>query len=258
MLTYIKTVFTKPKEIYIGRNMKRSHFLLFILLMAGILSIMSIFESMPAFNQLTDDYQEIRTSIPEFNLDNNQLESEEKTYVYQTPSLVFYFDPDGEIETDTIDRNMNTQSAPISIALLDQKMYFNFLGIGYPFPYSDYESLTSENILDALDSMGNYSLTTYLAFIVILLLMNIFLYLSQLLPITLFAHLISTFRRTGLRFMQNAKIAVLASIIPFLLVGLVNIFGIYIDIQFEITFVMSLFIFYISITELKNRIQKQN
>ena len=59
MFTYIKTVFTKPKEIYTARNMKNSHYFSLILLTGLILTFLSIFEMFPIANQFSDDYEEL-------------------------------------------------------------------------------------------------------------------------------------------------------------------------------------------------------
>ena len=81
--------------------------------------------------------------------------------------------------------------------------------------------------------------------------------MTQLIPITLFANLISVFRRTRLTFFQNAKISLLASMGPFILMAILNAFQLQIHYQFEIILAASILLFYISITEMKNRIQKQ-
>ena len=41
---YIKQAMTRPKEIYVGRNMKNSHFFSIILLLAAALTFLSLFE----------------------------------------------------------------------------------------------------------------------------------------------------------------------------------------------------------------------
>lgn len=257
MLTYIKTIFTKPKEIYTGRNMKRSHYFSLILLLSFVLTLLSSIEMIPVAKQFKSDYETITSSIPEFELTDNQLESEEESYIYQTDSLVFYFDAEDRMKTNTIDQNMKTQADPVSLALLKDEIYFNALGSGYGFSYASFNKLNAEDLGELLQSASNFTPSMYLISLVILFILNLFIYLYQLFPITLFGNLIAVYRRTGLRFFQNAKIALLASIGPFLLMYGVNVFQLNVPYEFEIIFAASIILFYMSITEFKKRREQQ-
>ena len=257
MFNYIKTVFTKPKEIYTARNMKNSHYFSLIFIIGLILTFFSIFEMFPIANQVSDDYEEINTSIPDFKLEDGQLESDTGSYIYQTNSIMFYFDSEDRITVDKIESNIPTQAAPISIGLLKNEIYLNAANTSYSFPYNDFKDLNAGNLMEALDSMGNFTIGMYVLLIIILLVVNLFIYITQLLPISLFANLISVFRRTRLSFLQNAKITLLASMGPFILLAIFNAFQIQVAYQYEITLFTSLILFYISITEMKKRIDKQ-
>lgn len=257
MINYIKTIFTKPKEIYTARNMKNSHYFLLILITSLSLTLLSIFEIFPVATQLSEDYEEVRASIPEFELVNGELESETDSYAYQTNSVLFYFDSEDKIDPESIDLNMRTQTAPISFGLLKDQIYFNAVGTSYSFMYHNFENLTSEDLKTLINNVGTFTTEMYIILILILVGLNLFLYMTQLIPITMFANLISVFRRTGLTFFQNARISLLASIGPSILMGILNAFQLQIHFQFEIILVASILLFYVSITEMKNRIQKQ-
>lgn len=257
MINYIKTVFTKPKEIYTARNMKNAHYFLFILITGLILTLLSIFEILPVATQLSEDYEEVRASVPEFELVNGELESETDSYAYQTNSILFYFDSEDKINTESIDLNMPTQTAPISFGLLKDQIYFNAAGTSYSFRYNNFENLTAEDLKTLINNVGSFTTEMYIILILILIGLNLFLYVTQLIPITLFANLISVFRRTRLTFFQNAKISLLASMGPFILMAILNAFQFQIQFQFEIILAASILLFYMSITEMKNRIRKQ-
>jgi hypothetical protein len=257
MINYIKTVFTKPKEIYTARNMKNSHYFLLVLLTGLSLTLLSIFEILPVATQLSEDYEEVRASVPEFELVNGELESVTDSYAYQTNSILFYFDSEDKIDTESIDLNMPTQTAPISFGLLKDQIYFNAAGTSYSFMYNNFENLTAEDLKTLINNVGSFTTEMYIILILILIGLNLFLYVTQLIPITLFANLISVFRRTRLTFFQNAKISLLASMGPFILMAILNAFQLQIHYQFEIILAASILLFYISITEMKNRIQKQ-
>lgn len=257
MINYIKTIFTKPKEIYTARNMKNSHYFLLLLATGFILTFLSIFEILPVAHQFSDDYEEIYSSIPDFDLVDGKLESETESYIYQTNSIMFYFDSEDRITIDKIESDRPVQAAPISIGILKNQIYFNAAGTSYSFVYDNFEKLTSKDLMELMKNIGNFSIGMYLLLIVILFVVNLFIYLTELIPITLFANLISVYRKTRMSFVQNAKIALLASMGPFILMAILNAFQLQIDYQFEIILFTSLILFYMSITELKKRMGTQ-
>lgn len=257
MLNYIKTVFTKPKEIYTARNMKNANYFLLILITSLILTFLSIFELFPIANQFSDDFEEINSSIPDFELVDGKLESDTGSYIYQTNSMMFYFDSEDRIAIGDIELNIPTQAAPISIGLLKDKVYLNAAGTKYSFSYTDFKNLDAQTLREAMNSMGNFTIGTYILLIIILLIANLLLYLIQLLSISLFANLISIARRTQMTFIQNAKIALLASMGPFILMAILNALHFQISYQYEIILLSSLIFFYMSITEMRKRMDKQ-
>jgi len=257
MISYIKTVFTKPKEIYTGRNMRNSHYFLLLLLMTLVLTLLSIFEFIPGARTVNNDLDEIRNSIPEFELVDNQLDSESESYVYQTDTMRFYFDPDDRMEVENINDDMTTTSAPISVGLLDDQIHLSALGQEYSINYADFDNLTTEDLESLINNFGNVSTEMVLLFLVFLFIFNLFLFISQLLPITIFANLISVTRRTPLRFFQSAKISLLATMAPMLIIYVINAFFFTVSFQLEITFIASLVLYYMSITEMKKRISNQ-
>lgn len=257
MINYIKTVFTKPKEIYTGRNMKNSHFFLLLLLLTLVLTFLSIFEFLPIARNMHSDLTEIKDSIPEFELVENNLDSEDESYIYQTDNMIFYFDPQDKITTDTIDSNANTVTAPVSIGILDDQMYLNVIGQDYSLQYSNLDNFTTKDLENLIYDFGSVSTSLILLFLLFLLIFNFILFVSYFFPIALFANIISIYRRTRLRFFQSAKISLLAMIGPTLIVYIINAFLFPVRFQFEIIMGAALVIYYMSITEMKYRIEQQ-
>lgn len=256
LINYIKSLFKEPTEIYTARNMKNSHYFLFILSMGILLTLSSLFRIKPEFDAISKDYEEIVTALPDVDLVEGQLESTTGSYIYQTDTLVFYFDPENKIETKLIDKNMKVQTAPISIGLMDQEIYINMLDVSQSYTYSDL-NLTTES-LQALISLNTfYQPLFYLVTLLVTFLFNLFLYSTQLLSISIFANLISVIGKTGLKFFQNAKIALLASIIPFSVFAVINALQITVSYQYEIISITSLVLFYLSINEFKKRLKEQ-
>ncbi|MDN6162087.1 MAG: hypothetical protein L0I79_04855, partial [Atopostipes sp.] len=56
---------------------------------------------------------------------------------------------------------------------------------------------------------------------------------------------------------QNAKIALIASIVPSIIIEALNSFNLTINYQFEIIMLASLTLFYMTISEFKKRLKKQ-
>lgn len=251
MLNYIKKLLKKPTEIYTTRNMKTKNYFFIVLLMGISLTFLSAFGVKKEVNKISKDYQEIQASIPDYELIDDKLQSDQESYIYQTDSLVFYFDPQDEIDTQLIDQNMEKQQPPISAALQKEYIYLNVLGQSRSLKYSDFDLTTQD--LKSLLNVNTFSSPLYFSIILLVLLVfNLFLYASQLLFITIFANLISFIQNSKLSFFQNAKITIVASIVPFIIMGLLNTFNLSITYQFEITAMATLILFSKSISEFKN------
>lgn len=254
MIPYLKTAFTNPKEIYIGRNMKWRHFFSIVLLTSALLTFISLFQYIPMLNNISDDFLEIKESIPAFEIENNVITSENESYIYQTDSMMFYFDPDNRMDIETINRNANRTSAPISTAILKDGLYMNFVGQGYHFSYSQMDNVTTSDLESIISSFGDLSGTTFVLFIVFVFIMQFFLFIYELLPITFMAAILSAFSRLRLSLLQNYRIVLLAVIPPILLVNIVHTFIYPLSFHFEIIMIMSIFAYYISISDLKKKL----
>lgn len=251
MFTYIKTAFTKPKKIHIGRNMKNSHYFLLLLLMTLSLTLLSLFEFVPIFQGIQNDISEIKSSIPKFELADNQLESNEGSFLYLTNSIAFYFDPEDKMSTQMIDRESATYRAPISIGILDDQIYLNLVGTEQAFHYADSSVIDTEFLMNLIKTFGSFSIGMILLFFLLLFLFHTTLYIYQLLSISLFTNLIRIVQRNDLKFVQTAKMTLLATFIPFIITHLLHAFQLRIAYQFELVFVSSIIIFYISLKDMK-------
>lgn len=258
MIHYIKTIFTKPKEIYTGRNMKNSHFFSFLFLLTLLLTVLSIFEFIPLVNTMNEDITEVKDSIPTFELVSDELESDSESYVYQTDTLFLYFDPEDKMTSDTIDRNMASLPVPLSVGIMNDHLYLNIVGQNLSLRYADFDNFTTADLESLIATLGQFSTPMVLMFVALLFLFTFILFLMQFFPITLFANIISVYRRTGLRFFQSAKIALLATIGPILVLYTINTFVFPVRFQFELLLVASLTLYYMSITEMKKRIDHTN
>jgi hypothetical protein len=254
MLPYIKTAFQRPKEIYIGRNMKRSHYFSLVSIMVLVLTLLSFFEFVPPFIEFQNDLTEIKAAIPDFELHDNTLVSNEDSFVYMTDSIAFYFDPEDRMTSQLIDSEMATHSAPVSIGILDKELYFNFMGVERSFFYSESNALDTQLLDSLIDTFGTLSINTILLFLFFLLIFNSIVYITQLLTITLFSNIIRFSHPGYLNFIQTAKVTLLASFIPFVTTYALNAFQFRVPYQVELILISTLVIFYMSLKEMKNRL----
>lgn len=255
MTNYIKTMLKKPNEIYTARNMKKKDFFSLLLSMGLLLTLLSIFSMANDFKTLTSDYKEIQAAIPDFELADHQLESKKESFIYETDSLVFYFDPQDKVGTQLIDKNIKKQNAPISLALKKEEIYLNILGSSQSVSYADL-NMTSQDLKNFI-YLNNFSSPLYLLIVFVLLfLFNLFIYITQLFSISIFSNLVSLIQNSKLNYFQNTKITLVASIIPFSIMAILNSFNLSINYQFELTSIATLTLFYLSISEFKKRLNK--
>lgn len=224
--------------------------------MGLLLTISSLFTIKPEFDAIFNDYDEVLSFMPDFELVDGQLESSEDSYIYETDNIVFYFDPQNKVKTELIDKNMKLQTAPISLGLMDQELYVNILNMNQTYTYSSL-NLATDGLKEIISLNNLYKPLFYGITLIIVILFNLFLYSTQLLSISILANLISVIGRTGLKFFQNAKIALLASIIPFSVFAVINALQISISYQYELISISSLILFYLSMNEFKERLKKQ-
>lgn len=236
--------------------MRNNHYFLFILGMGVLITISSLFSIKSEFDAISSDYDEVISFMPDFELIDGQLKSNEDSYIYQTDNIVFYFDPQDKIDTKLIDKNMKLQPAPISVGLMNQEVYVNILDLSQKYTYSSL-NLTTSDLQEIINLNNFYQPVFYGVMLLIIFVFNLFLYSTQLLSISIFANLIAVIEKTGLKFFQSAKISVLASIIPFSVFAILNALQIPVSYQYEIITASSLVLFYMSIKEFKKRLEKQ-
>ena len=255
MIYYIKQALTNPKEIYVGRNMKNSHFLSIILLLATTLTFISFFDFFPILRTMSEDITEVKQAIPDFTLENNQLESSSESFIYQTDTMLFYFDPDEKISNNTIIRNTKSVSVPVSVGLLKDELVLDVVSQNFSLEYARLANFTTDELKDLIENFGQISPPLLIFLFLFLIIYNLIMYIVQFFPIVLFSNIISVYRRTGLRFSQTTKIALLATILPILGIYIVNtlLFNVY--YQLEILIVSSVFLYYLSMSEVKTRMQ---
>lgn len=215
-----------------------------------------IVESQRALTTVHEDGQEIAQSIPDFQIQNGEvmLEQEEESFIHQTNTFLFFFDPAGEMTTDTIGQNMETLGIPIGIGVMEDEFYFSILAYDLGLPYSQLDGLTGEYLRGMLNDVGTYNFLYGVLFFFIFLVISFFNVAFEILIYTLFANIIASFMRKRYRFGENWKIITVASTVPIVVFTLLNLFGIYPFLQLELKALAALVFYYIAV---KNDPDKQ-
>lgn len=257
LASYIKTALFNPKNIYQAKNMDKGQsigYFIFIVLIIFISLLGIIF---PVFTQLSDDSQEIADQIPEFTVENGQLETSEDSYIHLTDSFTFFFDPSDEISQRTIEQNLSLQSSPIALGILTDEIYFNFNGNEQSISYDQFGNFDDNSIRELFNQFSSFSIVSILIVLAILFLLTSFVFLWEFIPIVIFAYMIALFSRNRIRFFDSAKMVAVAITLPTLLFSIINLFGIVIPFQYELRFIFTLILFGVTLHEMKQQKSKK-
>ncbi len=81
----------------------------------------NLFSSFQVLNNIQLDGQKIATRIPDFTIQNGQLQTEEKEgFIYQTNSIIFTFDPEGKRTEQDISTDLMGNF--VSVGMLKNKL----------------------------------------------------------------------------------------------------------------------------------------
>nr|WP_269544561.1 DUF1189 domain-containing protein [Carnobacterium pleistocenium] len=236
-----------PENLVRAINLKKGKVFLYFLFIAFIAAIPLWIQSSQTIDDFSRDGQIIAESIPAFQIENDQIVTNEPvdSYIYQTDSIIFTFDPNGERTIEDVERDLIGNL--IGIAFLEDGLYFSLPNYPIQFPYAQLNGLTSDSFIDLILSVESFggvlqTLTFILLLLIALLLTFIYTVLS-----TLFANIISIIFGKQLKFRESFKIVLFASTLPTLFIAFLNSFGLIPSFQMEIKIALTLFIYYLAI-----------
>lgn len=257
---YIKLACTNPKKIYQARNMKKRSLFFYYAFLILLLTLSVFGELLPIFHSLESDGQIIAEEIPSFNIEENQLHSEEDSFVYQTESVLFFFDPDQEIDEETIEENIQRLPATLGIGLLNDRFVLNFDGVSQDLSYTQltrFTEFTPKTFRLILSDLGLFSPIVLIAIFVSLYIATFITAFMDILLLTLFANILAGLMRSSLRFFQTVRMTVLAATLPILLLSLVSILQFSPAYPYELRMIFTLILFGLSIIEMKKEQKEQ-
>lgn len=220
MLDYLKTFITRPKKLY--RAKRLSFWQSF-----GLVLIILVITLLPIFTQLLRSYQElspsladIQSKIPDFEIQNGEmlLEEDVNSFIYEIDSALFVFDPHGEVDRETLNKNLDNGYLMAGGFLEDELYVVNHLN-EISLPYQAVEGL----------DQSIFSRSFFIQFVIIL---SLVLTLSTFIAVlaaslftALFVKLITLINGYKYTFGQIWKIVLAAFLIPGLLALVLTLFN---------------------------------
>lgn len=227
MGSLLKDSFVHPEKIGRAKNLSKGKTFLYLLLLALIMMIPLSFQVSNILQNLHKDGQEIAANIPEFEIKDGTLTVPEKmkSYVQNTSTLSFFFDPNGDLDTTDVDRAVEQTSSFIGVAMLQKELYLNASLYYFSFDYTELASLTPAQVRSPFEAMGSFGGAGSVFFAVALYFFVFLNLLVELLLFTLFANIFGTFWGNRQRFGETWKIVAVASTLPTVFFALLELLG---------------------------------
>lgn len=232
--------------------MKKGHITGIIALLILFITLINMIRLFPIINAVQSDGQEIASELPEFSVSDGQLQAENAdSYIHQTSTFLFFFDPNDQTDSVEIDENLERLNVPIGIGVFSENLYLNLSGLTMETPYTQLGNFDDEIVQEIFNGAGDLSLVSYLiSFVVLYIGLGIF-EIFDLIFILLFSNLFSRLLRSRLLFTENLKIAVLAALLPTAAVETASLLNLLPTYTFELKIGLSLFLFYLTVKEMK-------
>lgn len=249
MKEYLKIGFMNPQKLTDARRMTRKQVIGFFSILALILTFSMTSMLINVLTTLQEDSSEIAAQIPEFTITDSQLvvADDQESYVHQTNSFLFFFDPNGSIETAEIDANLNRLNVPIGIGLMQDEFYLNITGRSIPLNYDQLDGFTDNALVTLMNQIGNLSPLVLIFVFITAYLASSFSLLYDWLILALFTNILVTLLRLNIPFKKNARMALVSLSIPTLALSLVEAFGYFVPFSFELKLGFSIYFLYTSL-----------
>lgn len=259
MRDYIKLGFLNPTEISRARHMTRKQVLGYFALLALLITLSMSTIITGLISNLRDDGAEISEKVPSFEITDSKIVTDEgqESYIHQTDSFLFFFDPNGEIEEEEITTNLNRLNVPVGIALLEDSFQLYVIGQNLPLSYDQIDGFDRAGLLDIFQQIGSFSPLVLFFIFIVAFLASSFSLIYRWLLIALMTNIVSTLLRLRFPFKKNARVALVSLTIPVLGLALVEAFGIFIPYSFELTIAFALFFIYSSYKRIAPKIEKK-
>lgn len=239
-------------QLKYAKNLGFGKIVIYLLLLSLIAAIPITLQVRNAFSDIQSDGEKIAQQIPDFTIENGQLETEEQEgFIYQTDSIIFTFDPEGQRTPEDISTDMIGNF--LSVGLLQNEAVLSVqsneateavLGDNqFEFSYDEepLQNLTGEELRNEL-SQSQLPWWTPLVVLLIATYPSFINLIVTFLIVTIIGNLYSHIRRVKNRFLDNLKIMIASATLPVIIGAVINSFVLGFDSTTFIT-ILSFFIF---------------
>lgn len=242
-----------PEQLIQARNVKTGKIVWYFIFLSFILTIPSWVETNRLLTDFIQDGQEIAQTIPDFEVENGQLVPAEnaESFIYQTDSIIFTFDPSGTITSTDVDNRISGETLGMSI--LESGLYFSIPLYPIQLSYSQLEGMNQDTFKDVILGLQSVNPVVLVMTFAVLWISSLILALIYNFLYTVFGNLVATITRKPLRFGESWKIVLFASTLPTILFTLLNLFGIHPLFQLEIQLAITIYFYYLSLKSIPKK-----
>lgn len=239
-----------PEQLIEARYVKTRKSIFYILFLSLIITLPVWIETTQTLNEFIRNGQEIAENIPSFTIENDELvpQEQDESFIYQTNSIIFAFDPNGKISSSDMDRRVFNNT--IGFSLLENNLYLSIPLYPMEIPYSQLNGLDDVTVKEIILNMQDTNPLILLLTFVLLWISSIILIIIYNFLYTVFGNLVAAITRKPIRFNETWKIVLFASTLPTILFALLNTFNIQPLFQVEIQLVVTVFFYYKAIKHL--------
>lgn len=243
MLTIFRNILRHPTQNYEGKKLSGGQAFGYFIVLSLIFAIPLLITSYQAFSSMHDEYVEYTGMMPEFTVQNGEMqtEGEAESFIYQgSDGYVFYFDPNNQIDQQTVENNINTQNGLIGFGFFEDGFRLQALDMSNVITYDQLEGLNKDTLLQLGDYIGS---TTSLALVIIIPLIMIFMALFTL-GNSLLTYLLTLFIPNTYTFGERFKMTMTALTWPIIVFSLFHLFGLFLFQETTIYTIIAIIFFY--------------
>ncbi len=246
----MKASFFNPEKLSSARTLNKKKIILYLVILSFITAIPTWIQGNQLLADFKRDGQKIAEQLPSFKIEDDKLVTEEstKSFIYQTDSIIFTFDPTGEQTAEDVEQN--TIGTTIGLALLKDGLYLSAPGYPGNISYSRMNGLSDTFFKDLVLGMQRVNILILIFSFILIWLASLVIVIIYNLLYTVFANLVATFSRRSLRFSDNWKIVLFASTLPTVFFALLNSFQLTPYFQLEATLAITTYFYYLSIKKI--------
>lgn len=226
--------FIRFKDLKEARNVPFWKAIVYLLVLSVIMALPISFQVFQVLNNIQLDGQKIATRIPDFTVQNGQLQTKEKEgFIYQTNSIIFTFDPEGKRTEQDISTDLMGNF--VSVGMLKGKLVIALPNTGTTSALLNNNQLELPYTNESLKNLTGKQLRSFLSEASIPIWVKALTFLFSIYPsflnllITLLfanvaAFLYARFRLTKATFLDCLKTLIYSISLPTIIATLLMIF----------------------------------